>query len=166
MGEEWRQGVARSPPQCGSLFLIFGFLHYILKLAEKGRDIRQYCLPDDFVINIEIAVNKTMAHSDDGMPGYVRIKLTRGGAHLARGFTDDFERFDNGKKQLPVIIQIGPLSADRKAHSVGVSVEHVSDVDQVMRMHTQPSLPLGRRRGKGDSNRLGCAGPRGGLKGR
>lgn len=150
----------------GSLLLVFGFRYYILELAEKRRDIRQYCLPNDFVINIEITMNKTMAHGDNGMPGYLRISLPCGSAHLARRFTDDFEGFDNGKKQLPVLIQVGPLSADRKAQSVAAGIKHVPDADQIMRMHTLPSLPVGQRREKGGSNHLGCAGPRGGQRSR
>ena len=148
--------------ESGPLLWIFRCCHDLFELAQRCRKIGQKSLPDDFVVDVKIAMNKTMTHGDDGVPGDVRLSLPCGGAHLACGFADDFDGFDNGEKQLTVVVQVGSLPVGRKVQGVVGGVEHVADADQVMRMHTLLSLPAGRRREKGDSNRLGCAGPRGG----
>ena len=107
---------------------------------NRRHELRQVCrddLPDDVFVNTEVVVDDFVAHADDVRPLNLRMPVGELSGHLPRGFANDLDQMNPCKAKILVSVIRLAREAPSLADRLPCHVEHVPDVDEVTRRHTE-----------------------------
>lgn len=107
----------------------------LLDVDKEPRNIVQNGFPHNLEVHIEIAMNESISHSDNIIPGYRRTVAPGRQTYPACRFSNDLEVFQDCQDEHAIMIEIGTNFSRGEPDGLGRSVSHVSKADEVSLVH-------------------------------
>lgn len=81
-----------------------------LQLCDERGELVRHSIPEDIVVHVHVIVDDSVAHSDNGLPGYSRVCLAELGRNVAGRFSDGLDEVRQGQAQdLVAVVGLGGL---------------------------------------------------------